>query len=52
MTKQELIKAVEISVRLYGREATLKALNQLYRDGRITREQALDVLDALHVEKF
>lgn len=48
MTTQEIIEAVEISMAFYGREATIKALNEMYHAGKITIEQVFELLDTLN----
>lgn len=48
MTIKDIKKAVKISVKKYGKDATIEALNKMYRDGIITSAQAVELLDALN----
>lgn len=48
MTQKEINKAVEISVKTYGRDSTIKALNTMYHSGIVTMDQMIKVLDVLN----
>lgn len=48
MTQKDINNAIEISVSLYGRDATIAALNKMYHAGIVTAEQLIKALDALN----
>lgn len=48
MTQKELNEAIEISVKAYGKEATIIALNKMFHDKMITIEQCIAALDTLN----
>ena len=48
MTQNEINKAIEISMNVYGRDATIQALNTMYHEHLITLEQCIEALDILN----
>lgn len=48
MTQKEINTAIETSIREFGRDATIEALNQMYHKGLITSAQALRALDIIN----
>ena len=48
MTQIEINKAIEITLKAYGKDATIAALNKMFHEGMITSEQAIASLDVIN----
>ena len=48
MTQSEINKAIEISINSYGRDATIKALNEMFHNGLITSKKVFNALDIIN----
>ena len=48
LPQRDINSAVAVTLAVYGKEATLQALNIMYHAGVITDDQALALLDVLN----